>query len=267
MRIPVVASGIPRGHDTGVRCPSFPVLLLLMPSILAAAEGWSGVIEVTEALGGRKPAVTEVEELDRLATATEDRLRVLGTEVRTLPPAVARTLRADLGFYQTELERTVLARGGRPFPLATTRYQVAPGRILVEFDRGRLLVDRNRSTALLMIDGETREVAPAPAPAASADDLGEGPVVLGIPTRRRAALFGGKAHECLVALDLPNVYALAAVDEGGAESRASDFTAELARQPGLPMTVAFDQGRILLLLSVTRLEAKPIPDQVFTPWK
>lgn len=263
-RMPAVASGMPRGQHAGVRTL---LLALALALPLAAAEGWSGVIEITEALGGRKPAATEAEELDRLAASTEDRLRMLRTELRTLPPAVARTLRADIGFYQTELERTVLARGGQPFPLAVTRYQVAPGRVLAEFDRGKLLVDRNRNTALLMLDGETREVAPAPPPKPADDDLGEGAPVLGVATRRRAALFGGKAHECLVAPDLPNVYALAAVDEGGADSRASDFTAELARQTGLPMTVAFDQGRILLMLSVTRLEAKPIPDAVFTPWK
>lgn len=243
------------------------VLALALLAGSAAAESWSGLIEVSESLGGHSPAASEQGELDQLAREVEVRQRVLRAEVRTLPPAVARTLRGDLGFYQTELERTVLARGGQPFPLGRTVYRVSQGRLLALFDRGRLLVDRNRGTALLLLDGETREIPLAPLPVATGADLGPGPAVLGRPTRRFVVSLGGKGHECLVDPQLPNVYALAAVGDEGPDDRHADLAAELARLPGLPMAVTYDQGRILVRLTVSRLEPGPLPDEAFAPWK
>lgn len=240
---------------------------LLLAGLLAAADSWSGLIEISESLGGHRPAASEQGELDVLARETETRLREQRAEVRTLPPAIARTLRGDLGFYQTELERTVLARGGQPFPLGRTTYRLSQGRILALFDRGRLLIDRNRGTGLLLLDGETREIALAPLPAALGGDLGPGPEMLGRATRRFAVSLAGKSHECLVDPGLPNVYALAAVSDEGPDDRHADLAAELARLPGLPMAVTFDQGRILVRLTVTRLEPGPLPDEVFAPWR
>ena len=236
-------------------------LACLLPA--ASATEFTGVVEMTETISGLQSDGNDRAEFDRYAQLVDNRLKQARADLTTAPPVVAQTLREDLGFYQAELERIAVSTG-RELALTTSNYKISRGRVVLITPLVRYRIDRNRGTAQsLLPDGTVADLTLAPLPTVDASGASDGPVMLGLATKRFERTIAGRTYLMCMALDLPNVCAMATI------SGATDdgLMAGVARLPGLPMLIEVHDGDIVRRLTVTRLEAKPVPDDEFAPWK
>jgi len=240
-------------------------LLLLLTCTLSAASAteFSGIIEMTESISGLQADGKDQDEFIRYTAIIENRLKQARSELVNAPPIVARTLREDLSFFTAELER-IAAVTGRELVLSTSSYRISRGRVVLATPLIRYRIDRNRGTGQsLTPDGQVADVPLAGLPTVDNNGAQEGPLVLGVSTRRFERNLGGKSYVILVAPDLPNVCALTMVSG----QTDNELMVTLAKLPGLPMQLETGDGTIVRRISVTRIVARNLADDEFAPWK
>lgn len=240
------------------------ILLLGICAARAVASEWSGTIVVQRSMVGPTGVVgPDKAELDDYAKLIEDRLRLAKADLTTATAVVARTLRADIGVYQAELERIALARGG-VVPIGTTTFVIDRQRVSVTSDLPRLVVDRASNTGLVMGADAPEPVVLAPIPPplvieASAPEL----PLLGLTTRRIEIKAEGKKFTVLVAPSLPNPYALCLLAAAAEES--DSLLAVLATVPGMPMQIEHGTGEVTHRWVVTSIREKVVDQTAFAP--
>lgn len=225
---------------------------------------WSGTIALQHVIvGPASIVVAEKAELDDYAKLVEERLARARTDLVNANRVVARTLRADIGVYQAELERIALARGGVVL-LGTTAFVIDRQRLAVLSDLPRLVVDRGANQALIMgADApEAVALAPMPAPVAIEPSAPEVPL-LGLSTRRLEIRAEGKKFTVLVAPSLPNPYAMCLLVS--IQSEPDSLLAALATMPGMPMQVEHTTGEVTHRWIVTGIREKVVDQSAFAP--
>lgn len=240
------------------------ILFLGVCAASARASEWSGTITVQQSMVGPTGVVgPDKAELDDYAKLIEDRMRLAKADLATATPVVARTLRADIGVYQAELERIALARGG-VVPIGTTTFVIDRQRVSVTSDLPRLVVDRAANTALVMGADAPEPVALAPLPAPLVIEAGAPELpLLGLTTRRIEIKAEGKKFTVLVAPSLPNPYALCLLAAAAEES--DSLLAVLATVPGMPMQVEHATGEVTHRWVVTGIREKVVDAAAFEP--
>lgn len=245
------------------------ILILLLgicaSGLASAATGdWSGTITVQQSMVGPTGVVgTDKAELDDYAKLIEERMARAKADLTTASTVVARTLRADIGVYQAEMERIVLARGG-VVPIGTMTFVIDRQRMAVLSDLPRLVVDRAANTALVMGADAPEPVALAPMPPSlviepSAPEL----PLLGLTTRRIELKAEGKKFTVLVAPSLPNPYALCLL--AATTEEPDSLLAVLATVPGMPMQVEHGSGEVTHRWVVTGIREKVVDASAFEP--
>ena len=241
------------------------LLLMLLACTLSAASAteFSGIIEMAESISGLQADGKDQDEFIRYTAIIENRLKQVRSELVNAPPVVARTLREDLSFCTSELER-IAAVTGRELVISTSSYRISRGRVVLATPLIRYRIDRNRGTGQsLTPDGQVADVPLAALPAVDNNGAQEGPLVLGMPTRRFERNLGGKNYIILAAPDLPNVCALTMVSG----QTDSELMVALAKLPGLPMQLETRDGAIVRRMAVTRIAPRNLGDDEFAPWK
>ena len=230
----------------------------------AATSEWSGTITLQQSMVGPTGVVgPDKAELDDYAKLIEERLARAKSDLVNASTVVARGLRADIGVYQAEMERIVLARGG-VVPIGTTTFVIDRQRVAVLSDLPRLVVDRAANTALVMGADAPEPVALAPQPPplvidASAPEL----PLLGLTTRRIELKAEGKKFTVLVAPSLPNPYALCLLAATAEE--ADSLLTVLATVPGMPMQIEHGSGEVTHRWVVTGIREKVVDAAAFAP--
>lgn len=246
----------------------FLALLLMLPALAPAALGatgdWSGTITVQQSMVGPTGVIgPDKAELDDYAKLIEERLARAKTDLGTASTVVARTLRADIGVYQAELERIALARGG-VVAIGTTTFIIDQQRVAVLSDLPRLVVDRAANQALVMGSDAPEPVALAPlAPLLVIEPSAPELPLLGLTTRRIELKAEGKKFTVLVAPSLPNPYALCLLAATAEES--DSLLAVLATIPGMPMQVEHGTGEVTHRWVVTGIREKVVDAAAFEP--
>lgn len=240
------------------------ILLLGVCAAAAATGDWSGTITVQQSMVGPTGVVgPDKSELDDYAKLIEERMARAKTDLTAASTVVARTLRADIGVYQAELERIALARGG-VVAIGTITFVIDKQRIAVLSDLPRLVVDRATNMALVM-GADVPEVvvlAPMPPPLVIEPSAPELPL-LGLTTRRIEIKAEGKKFTVLVATSLPNPYALCLLVATAEE--ADSLLAVLATVPGMPMQVEHGAGEVTHRWVVTGIREKVVDAAAFDP--
>jgi hypothetical protein len=233
-------------------------------SATAAVGDWSGTISLQQTIvGPASIVVAEKAELDDYAKLVEERMARARADLATASRLVARTLQADIGVYQAELERIALARGG-VVVIASTTFVIDRQRVAVLSDLPRLVVDRAANQALVMGADAPEPVALAPVPPPIAIDPTAPEVpLLGLSARRLEVRAEGKKFTVLVAPSLPNPYALCLLN--ATQSEADSLLAVLATMPGLPMQVEYTSGEVTHRWIVTGIREKVVDQSAFTP--
>ncbi len=228
----------------------------------ASADEWQGVISVEQTLRSSAGVTNEDHaELERLATLLEARLREARASQSTAPPTVARVLKEDIGFFESELERVVIARGGE-LVLGRTEYLVKNRRLLVASDGLRLDLDRAHQRGTGYVGGVAHPVPLLAIPEA-VDLTGkpDGATAFDRATKRTEIREGGRVWQVDVIVGLPNPWALGLL----ATQQESDLFRALATLPGLPVTIEETQGEAVRRMRVVKLEARALPDALFAP--
>lgn len=230
----------------------------------AVAGDWSGTISMQQTIvGPASIVVAEKSELDDYTKLIEERLAKARADLVGASRLVTRTLRADIGVYQAELERIALARGG-VVVIGSTTFVIDRQRVAVLSDLPRLVVDRAGDQAFVMgADApEPVQLAPIPAPIVIEASAPEVPL-LGLATRRIEVRAEGKKFTVLVAPSLPNPYALCLLTVTQAE--ADGLLAVLATMPGMPMQVDHVAGEVTHRWIVTGIREKVVDQSAFAP--
>jgi hypothetical protein len=248
--------------------PLIALLLLFFvqvgSSANAATGDWSGTITVQQTMVGPTSVVgPDKSELDDYAKLIEERMARAKGDLATASTVVARTLRADIGVYQAELERIALARGG-VVQIGSMTFVIDQQRVAVLSDLPRLVVDRAANTALVMgADApEPVALAPMPPPLVIEPSAPELPL-LGLTTRRIELKAEGKKFTVLVAPSLPNPYALCLLVATTEEP--DSLLAVLATVPGMPMQVEHGSGEVTHRWVVTGIREKVVDAAAFAP--
>jgi hypothetical protein len=232
---------------------------------LAAATGeWSGTIVVQQSMVGPTGVVgPDKAELDDYAKLVDERMARAKADLAAASPVVARTLRADIGVYQAELERIALARGG-VVPIGTTTFVIDRQRVAVLSDLPRLVVDRAAGTALVMGADAPEPVPLAPLPPPLVIEAGAPELpLLGLTTRRIELKAEGKKFTVLVAPSLPNPYAMTLLTAMAED--ADSLLAVLATVPGMPMQIEHGTGEVTHRWVVTSIREKVVDQGAFAP--
>ncbi|MBA3700519.1 MAG: hypothetical protein H0W78_16860 [Planctomycetes bacterium] len=245
------------------------ILILLLGvcatgAVSAATGDWSGTITVQQSMVGPTGVIgPDKAELDDYAKLIEERTARAKNDLTTASTVVARTLRADIGVYQAELERIALARGG-VVPIGSMTFVIDRQRVAVLSDLPRLVVDRVANTALVMGADvpEPVALAPLPAPLVIEPSAPELPL-LGLTTRRIELKAEGKKFTVLVAPSLPNPYALCLLAATAEE--ADSLLAVLATVPGMPMQVEHGAREVTHRWVVTGIREKVVDQAAFEP--
>lgn len=243
------------------------IILVGVCSALAAdpvVSTWSGTITLQQSLIGPSSVVgPDKAELDDYAKLVEERLARARTDLSTASKTVARTLRADIGVYQAELERILLARGG-VVVIGTTTFVIDRQRVAVFSELPRLVVDRAAGQALVMgADApEPITLAPMPVPVPIDPAAPEFPL-LGLSTRRVEVKAEGKKFTVLVAPSLPNPYAMCLLMPTLEDPES--LLAALATLPGMPMQVEHSTGEVTQRWVVTGIREKVVDQNAFSP--
>lgn len=245
---------------------AFPLLLLLMTLAAGRAggadTGFAGVVEMADTISGLQSDGVDREEFDRYAKTVDERLQKTRGDLGSAPPVVAQTLREDIGFYQAELER-IAASTGKELVLSTFTYRISRGRVALTAPPLVYRIDRNRGIGqCLLPDNTVTDVELITMPEIDASGGSDGPVMLGLRTRRYERTIAGKQYTLIMAPDLPNVCAMGAI--AGA---TGELFAGIARLPGMPLLIETRDGGLVRRLVVTRITPRELPDQEFAPWK
>ena len=258
---------LPQGTAKAMRL-IVALLLLLLVSIGSAAHAatgeWSGTITVQQTMVGPTGVVgADKAELDDYAKLIEERMARAKTDLTAASTVVARTLRADIGVYQAELERIALARGG-VVAIGSITFVIDQQRMAVFSDLPRLVIDRAANTALVMgADApEPVALAPLPPPLVIEPSAPELPL-LGLSTRRIEIKAEGKKFTVLVAPSLPNPYALCLL--AATMEEPDSLLAVLATVPGMPMQVEHGAGEVTHRWIVTGIREKVVDQAAFEP--
>ncbi len=243
-------------------------LLLALPAppsagaeLPAQEAPWSGMIAVSETINGPNESGGDQLELEHFAHTIEERLRQARSELAAAPPIIARVVREDIGFYETELERVVAARGGA-LTIGRTSYLIKGDRMLLHADGARLLIDRTSGEASGLVDGQPKTAKLQAMPAQeSLDRYPAGPEMLGYETRRLKRTIKGRSYVIDVAPGLPNPYAIGLIENG----QDDDLVRQLSELPGLPMMVSETSGEATRSLCVTCVDRHEVADAVFKP--
>lgn len=230
----------------------------------AIAGEWSGTITMQQTIvGPASIVVAEKAELDDYAKLVEERLARARADLAGASRLVARTLRADIGVYQAELERIALARGG-VVVIGTTTFVIDRQRVAVLSELPRLVIDRALDQALVMgADApEVVALAPLPTPSVIEPSAPEVPL-LGLATRRIEVKAEGKKFTVLVAPSLPNAYAMCLL--AATQAEADGLLTVLASLPGMPMQVEHATGEVTHRWIVTAIREKVVDQTAFAP--
>ncbi len=201
--------------------------------VLPASEGWQGTVVVDLTFAGAGASGERDAELDRFASALEQRLATLRERLRGADGVSARVLRRDIGQLEGELEAIALDRGAA-VALGRRTYALSGSRLGVDADEGRLLIDRATDSGHLLRGTERLPVKLAALvateePPATVD----GPQAFGMATRKATLTVGGGSTRVIWISGWPNIYALERLDS---QSR-SPLHRALASLPGLPIDV------------------------------
>jgi hypothetical protein len=246
--------------------PLVALLLLFLVQVAAGAavSEWSGTITMQQTIVGPASIVgPEKAELDDYAKLVEERLVRARTDLTAASRLVARTLRADIGVYQAELERIALARGG-VVSIGTTTFVIDHRRVAVLSELPRLVVDRATDQAFVMGSDapEPLTLAPIPTPIAIEASAPEVPL-LGLSTRRIEIKAEDKKFTVLVATSLPNPYALCLLT--ATQEVPDNLLAVLATLPGMPMLVEHNTGEVTNRWVITGIREKVVDAAAFLP--
>jgi hypothetical protein len=246
---------------------SILIILIGVCSALAAepvSGMWTGTITLQQSLIGPSNVVaTDKDELNDYAKLIEERMARARADLTTANKTAARVLRADVGVYQAELERILLARGGVVL-IGTTTFVIDRQRVAMFSELPRLVVDRAADKALVMgADApETIALAPMPVPVPIDPGAPEFPL-LGLSTRRVEIKAEGKKFTVLVAPSLPNPYAMCLLVPTMEDPES--LMAVLATLPGMPMQVEHISGEVTHRWVVTNIDQKNVDQSAFVP--
>jgi len=235
------------------------VLALPASALGAAEEGWSGVISVDEVIHGPAVQGSDQVELEHFALAMKDRLREAHAELVKSTPYIARVIREDIGFYETELER-ILAEKGGDLTVGHTLYFIKGERMLVISDGARLLINKGQVDGI--VDGHLIHTrVQDPPDLGSLEGKPEGETLQGFKTRRVQRHIRDKVYDIDVAPGLPNPYRIGLLDS----AQDLDLMRSLSDLPGLPMAVSEVSGEIQHSLHVVNIANPNISDEIFDP--
>lgn len=226
-------------------------LLLLLPVLL-----WSGEVPTTftfvETVAGKPAPGSDRAIVEGLRKQHTERLARARAEILTAAPAVARMIRADIGALEAELERLAVVGGGT-LRVGQRVYTVTRELIAVESDGTRLEVDpaSGRGRSLSGPGAEPTVVEMAAPPGQIALGRGEpGPAVAGRATVRFTIAADGRDYVVLIDPTLPNPFArLIPLNR-----EDSQVTLELAKLPGMPLDIAYDNGDFVRRFTCVRAE-------------
>jgi hypothetical protein len=239
-------------------------LALLLATVHGASCGaeWTGTITIEESLIG--PAAvggSDRVELEDYSRLLRDRLQKAQQEVHTAPLTVRRVLLEDIGTYQAELERIVIA-SGKAIQVGTSVFTIKGGRMRVTGDGPRLIVDRPRGQELLYIGGRVEPVALAPLPPLREIEKDAQDVQLqGVVGKRITIRAEGKTLTVVLAPGLPNPYAIGLL--GGAPDEKDSISANLATLPGLPLLVEYRSDEVTHRWQVGIIAPGPVDEAIF----
>lgn len=205
-----------------------------------------------ETVAGKPAPGSDRAMIEGLRKQHTERLARARTELLTAAPAVARVIRADIGSLEAELERLAVVGGGT-LRVGERVYTVRHDLIAVDSDGTRLEVDpaTGHGRSISAPGAEPTAVEMAPPPTQIAPDRGEeGPAVVGRATRRFTVSADGREYAVLVDPTLPNPFArLIPLDR-----EDSRVTVELARLPGMPLDIAYDNGDLVRRFTCVKVE-------------
>jgi hypothetical protein len=247
-----------------MRCGLVALIMWLSLVQAKASEmpAFSGTIRYVASIDAQHSERGDQEELERLTRRVRERATASRIEAAAAPPPVAQVLLEDSAAWQLDLERTVLAGGGRLI-LGTSTLRLRDGRALMETPDGRSLADRHRGTLLMDPPPANREPTLAPLPIVRTDRMGPGEVILGRTTDR----FRVEADRQVWLVDadptLPNGWAMVLERDEPADG----LNAQLARLPGLPLRLELRDGDLIRRLEVVTLDAVPPDESLLRPWR
>ena len=239
---------------------------LVLPLMLAASGWgveWSGVITVEETLvGPSSVGGSDRVELDDYSRILRDRLQKAQQDMHNAPLTVRRILLDDIGTYEAELERIVLA-SGKPIQVGTSVFTIKGGRMQVTGDGPRLLVDRAHAQELLYVGGK-RETVPLAAlpPVRELDHDAQDVVLEGIPAKRFAMRADGKSCTVVLAQGLPNLYAIGLLSSSADDK--DSLASNLATLPGLPLVVEYRSDEVTHRWQVISIAPGAVDDAVLS---
>jgi hypothetical protein len=251
--------------------PLFIVRLFVLSAVVmataTAAEPWTGVIEVAETISGPEASGVDQRELERYAHVIEERLRQARDELPKDPPTVARVIREDIGFYEAERDRVVVAHGGE-LTVGRTYYQIKRERMAMIADGARLIIDRGAGTVAGTVDGQPKQANLAAVPSLEATMvITPGPDY----TLQDQVYHTQHVHFTVLtrsfdvdfAPGLPNPYAIGLTDSVD----SSDPSKQLAELPGLPILIqSKENGQdTVRSLRVVTIDKRDVSEDAFAP--
>ncbi len=241
------------------------VALWLCCSLGLMGSEWSGTITYQHSMiGPANVAGADKDELEIYAKQIDERLAKAKSAYPQATKMVQRTLKKDIGAYEAERERVVLARGGTVI-LSNLTYVIDGMRIAgISDSLPRLVVDRKENKAWVMgsAQPELIEVAPLPAPIEIDRTAVEVPM-LGLATRRIELKAEGRKFTVLVAPSLPNPFAMCLIANSSEES--SNLWMALSTLPGLPMLVEGINDNVTQRWVITSIREKVVDPKAFLP--
>jgi hypothetical protein len=241
--------------------PWLPVLLVacLGAGAGGSEDAWSGVISVDETIHGPPIQGGDQRELEHFAMAIQDRVHQARSELVKASPFMARLIREDIGFYQTELDR-ILAEKGGDLKVGHTVYFISGERMLVISDGARLLFNRGQVDGV--VDGHLLQTrVQDPPDLDTLDDKPDGETMQGYRTKRVQRHIRDHTYDIDVAVGLPNPYRIGLLDT----AQDIDLMRSLADLPGLPMAISEVSGDVQRSLHVDTVTALKVSDDIFEP--
>jgi hypothetical protein len=236
---------------------------LVLPSLgCAIAADWSGVITVEESLvGPSSVGGSDRAELEDYSRLLRDRLQKAQQDVHNAPATLKRILLEDIGTYEAELERIVLA-SGKPIQVGSSTFTIKGARMQVTGDGPRLLVDRAHGQEVLHVGGKQEIVPLAPVPAMRELDRDAQDVVLdGLPAKKFTIRAEGKTCTVVLAPGLPNPYAIGLLSSLAEEKES--IASALATLPGLPLLVEYRSDEVTHRWQVSSLVQGAVDEAAF----
>lgn len=221
------------------------VVVFLLLGLLGAGEAPVAaptVFVFDETIAARQGQAGDPAMVEAIGQYHRERLARARADLPAAPPFLVRTLRADLGSMDAELERLAVVAGGT-LRIGRRVVSMSANRVIMESPAEGTRVEIDPATGTGMsISTPGSEPAPvqmATPPTPIPADRGKpGPAVLGRATLAFELTADGRAYQALVDPSLPNALSWLVPREG--EDAA--ISRELARLPGMPMDISFDNG-------------------------